>query len=59
MVELHPLAGRLVVTTNFDEILIVCTKSGEMVGPSRCHAGSRIPIQLNSELFSGSFLEPS
>lgn len=31
MIELHPLADHLAVTTNFDEILIVCTKSGKMV----------------------------
>lgn len=35
MVELHSFADHLAVTTNFDEILIVNTASGEMVRPSK------------------------
>lgn len=35
MVELHSFDDHLAVITNFDEILIMNTKSGEMVRPSR------------------------
>lgn len=31
MVELHSFANHVAVTTNLDEILIICTQSGEMV----------------------------
>lgn len=37
MVELHPYINHLAVTTNFDEILIICTESGEMVGVGLNH----------------------
>lgn len=35
MVELHSFDDRLAVTTNFDEIFVMNTKSGEMVRPPR------------------------
>lgn len=55
MVELHPFDNHLAVTTNFDEILIVCTKSGEMVRNHGDAASAGIEFNEYFQLFFRQF----